>query len=486
MRLALKISFAVLLGVALLISLNSYLNVVRERDRLKTELSREARQIGGTFRIMVKEIWSSQGELAARAFLKRAGQWATDHHVRWVWLEGDDTAELPPVEIRPRLEATKQEETVTIMVENEAGADFLVTYLPLRVPNGRLGAIEIGESLDGLHGYVRESLQRSGLLLAAVVVASLMLIGVLGSLWISRPVKRLTAQAERIAAGDFSGDLGNYGKDEIGTLALALERMRGQLASAREADQERLAALEKLRHTERLATIGRLSAGMAHELGTPLNVVAGRAKLIASGELEADEVVRSARIIGEQSERMTTIMRQLLDFARHGASRKQPLDLGQLMAGVAEMMQPTAKKQAVNLICLPTREPVRAMADAGQLQQVLANLVMNAIQAQPEGGDVMLSLACPESEVRLEDRVEQRLMAELLVEDAGPGINPEDLTKIFDPFFTTKEIGQGTGLGLAIAWGIVSEHGGRIEADNRTEGGAVFRVLLPLELEKTV
>ena len=483
MRLTLKISLVILLGIALLLSIHSYQTVRRETAVLKANLSREARLVGQVLSPLVLQIWQHKGEVAVQAFLQQMGGVIGDQQLRWVSLEKDPAPAFRPRVKGDQLAAARRGEAVAIIAETGDGRDFLFTYLPLQGPGGRRGAIEIGESLAGLHGYVRESMNRSALLLAAMVVFSLLLIGVVGSFWVTRPVQRLAAQAERMAAGDFSESVEVRGHDEIATLAAALDRMRGQLADARESDRARLEALEKLRHTERLATLGRLSAGMAHELGTPLNVIAGRAKLIAGADLPPEDVTRSARIIGEQAERMTAIMRQLLDFARRGAPRTSRVELANLAAKVVDMLGPAAAKQQAQLIAQPAAEPLTVSADPGQLQQVLTNLVMNALQALEPGGRVELRFATSAelpAAAELADGAGGGPWAVIAVADDGSGIAAEHLPHLFDPFFTTKEVGQGTGLGLSIAYGIVQEHGGWIGVDSHPGEGSCFSVYLPL------
>ena len=481
MRLTLKIALVILLGFALLLSIHSYQTVRRETAVLKANLSREARMVGQVLRPLVDDLWKHKGEPAALAFLQQVGSLVSDQQVRWVWLEAHAESRFRPRVAGDQLAAARRGEPVTVIAETSDGRDFLFTYLPLTVPGGRLGALEIGESLAGLHGYVRESMNRSALLMAAMVVCSLLLIGVVGSFWVTRPVQQLAAQAERMAAGDFSTTVEVRGRDEIASLAAALDRMRGQLAHARDSDRARLEALEKLRHTERLATIGRLSAGMAHELGTPLNVIAGRAKLIAGASLSPEEVTRSARIIGEQAERMTAIMRQLLDFTRRGTPRTVRVGLESLAAKVVEMLGPVAGKQQVHLALAPAPEAPAVLADPGQLQQVLTNLVMNALQASDSGGQVELRFAVRDEAMPPEgESLATGPWAVVEIRDNGSGIAEEHLPHLFDPFFTTKEVGQGTGLGLSIAYGIVQEHGGWIAVTSTPGTGSCFSVFLPL------
>ncbi len=484
MRLTTKITFAVLLGVVLIFSAYSYFSIQRERTQLKKNLSRESRHIGESLRVIMVEVWKQRGEEAAILFLKKANQGYKQTLVRWVWIE-----ENPPPEYQPRvpidqLKALEDEETVALLAGSPDGRDFLLTYLPVLTADGRLGAIELTESMDELHDYVKESLRRSALVIGASIVSGLLLMGVLGSIWVDRPMRKLKAQAERIGTGDFTTSINLPGSGEITELSDTIERMRGQLAEAREAERiannQRIEALEKLRHTERLATLGQLSAGIAHELGTPLNVISGRAKLIGRDGMDAEDISRSARIIGEQAERMTRIIRQLLSFARREKARKQPIDLNTLLRGLQPLLDPTAHKQGITLTIREAEEPLPTFADPGQLQQVLLNLTLNAIQAMPEGGEIVVSSSADDSVEPPETLAETtESWVKLQVEDQGVGIEEEKLRQIFDPFFTTKDVGEGTGLGLSIAYGIIEEHGGWIDVKSTPGEGSCFSVYLP-------
>ncbi len=485
MRLTIKITFAILLGVALIFSVHSYYSIQRERAQLKKNLSRESRHIGESLRAIVTELWQQRGEEVAISFLGRANQGYTQTLVRWVWIDENAEKKYKPQLPIDRLEELHDEVTVALIAGTDDGRDFLLTYVPLMIPDGRLGAIELSESMDELHDYVEGSLRRSAYIIIGCVASGLLLMGVLGSIWVGRPMRKLRAQAERIGTGDFTTSVNLSGRDELAELSSTIERMRGQLAEARQAELEanaaKIAALEKLRHTERLATLGQLSAGMAHELGTPLNVIAGRAKLIGRGDLGTEDVSRSARIIGEQAERMTAIMRQLLSFARRGESRKQPVDLNPVVRAVEPLLDPTAHKLKVEMKICESEQPLRAEVDPAQIQQVLLNLCLNGIQAMPDGG--CLELHCREAtQVVPPENIKNRSerWACLEVVDQGIGMDEATRKQIFDPFFTTKDVGQGTGLGLSIAYGIIEEHGGWISVSSDPGKGSRFQVYLPL------
>ncbi|MGN6547710.1 MAG: sensor histidine kinase, partial [Aureliella sp.] len=213
---------------------------------------------------------------------------------------------------------------------------------------------------------------------------------------------------------------------------------------------------------------GRMAAGIAHELGTPLNVVAGRAALIASGRLSGDEVTASARTIKSEADRITSIVQRLLDFARGRRPQRVQCELVTIAQRTVSLLDSLAAKRDVQLEIETPSAPTRCFVDESQIQQVITNLIVNAVQATPAGGRVRLTIDRPED-----------AWLRLRVEDSGPGIPEELRERIFEPFFTTKEVGEGTGLGLSIAYGIVQEHGGRLEISQGELGGAAFDVWLP-------
>jgi len=240
----------------------------------------------------------------------------------------------------------------------------------------------------------------------------------------------------------------------------------------------RLDALDQLRHAERLTTIGKLASGIAHEIGTPLNVISGHAELLLMGRLGPNDIKASGKILLEQSERVTTIVRQLLDFARRGGTRVEMTNINELVGAAAELLKSLARKTSVEIIV--RGDQVSAAVNRSELQQVLTNLITNAIHAMPKGGKIDIEVykerTCPPEQQKrgnLQDYVVVR------VRDSGTGIAPDILPKIFDPFFTTKEVGEGTGLGLSVAYGIVRDHHGWFSVNTRLGEGTTLSVYLP-------
>jgi two-component system, NtrC family, sensor kinase len=310
----------------------------------------------------------------------------------------------------------------------------------------------------------------------------------LGLKFVGRPLNRMMEFTKQIGEGDFSKRIVVHGNDELSNLATAMNQMCEQLAASREAVQKeaeaRIAALEQLRHTERLATLGRLSSGIAHELGTPLNVVSGRAKLIIHENLNKQDIVECSKIIKGQAERMAKLIRQLLDFARRRAPQKSWIDLQNLSAQVLEMLKPSAKKQNVDLDLLKNEDIPLVSIDPYQIQQVLINLVMNGIQAMPEGGHLELGIHMKHARPPAQNCSPKQNYAVIYIKDEGSGIPEDHIHHLFEPFFTTKSVGQGTGLGLSIAYGIVREHGGWIDVQSEIGKGSCFTIYIPLEVDQ--
>jgi signal transduction histidine kinase len=482
MRLARKLTLALVLGITLVMTGNALFQVSREGRLFDDDSRRDQHAVGRVLHAAVQTVWAADGEAAARRLIAEASRDNPALVMRWVSLVPAPSADDTPLVARARLDPVAAGREIVLKTAVPSGDERRVTYMPLSIESEPHGALEISESLSPERGFSRATELQ-------VVVATLVMLGLcaaiamgLGFWFVGRPIQALCNKARRVGVGDLSGPLTVRQHDEIGELATELNAMCEQLGETNRqlgaATEARIAALEQLRHADRLVTVGQLASGVAHELGTPLNVMSGRAKLIARGMVAGDAVADSARIIAEQAARITTIIRQLLDFSRRRSASLGPADLRPIVTRTVELLATLARKRGITLVVESAEEMLAARVDPGQIQQVLTNLVINGMQAMAEGGRLTVRLerrhAIPPADVD----GEPGQYAAVTVEDQGAGIVPEHLPRIFEPFFTTKDVGEGTGLGLSVAYGIAREHGGWIEVQSRPGQGSRFTVLL--------
>ncbi len=336
----------------------------------------------------------------------------------------------------------------------------------------------------GLPLSTRGALGPAALAAIAACVA-LLVLGVAVALLfrgVARPLDRLLAAAARLGPREGASQelpiLGEPGGLALSRAAVAFERLavafdeeRGRLAAKvrelTDANRAVADARESLLRSEKLATVGRLAAGLAHEVGNPLGAVEGYVELARARLPPAPhpDLVDALSRISTAAQRIDRTVRDLLDFARPATPALAHLDLGAVVDGSLRLasVQPRFRQVEVD-VALAAGLP-RVVAEEHQLSQVLLNLLLNAADAMKSGGHV-----------RVEARREADGSVVLAVGDSGPGIAPADLPRVFDPFFTTKEPGEGTGLGLAISHRIMESFGGEIAARNGVRGGAVFEL----------
>jgi signal transduction histidine kinase len=483
MKLATKIVLIFLLGIVPLTLVHGYVIVVREDLRLKKEIEREVQSLGRSLEETLTVKWLHQGHEEVARFVQLIDRQHQHFRVCWVSMDFQYGASSPEITLE-QLQGTTAGQILSMTLPGEAGERRYLMYYPVHAGDHRAGYLEFSESLADVRAYTRTTIIQTAAVMGAMVLCGV-LVALMGMRLVGRPLNQLIEKTERIGQGDFSEPLQLNSNDELGQLADALNRMSEQLHEQQEKIRTeaagREAALEQLRHVDRLKTVGRLASGVAHELGTPLNVVSGRAALIASGNLDSTQVPESARIIKSEADRMATIIRQLLDFARRRSPQSLAVDLGHIAGQCVQLLQTLATKQNVKLDLAEKGEAVVANVDAAQIQQVLTNLIVNAIQAMPEGGVVTVSLGKTTAH-RPDDQTGASTDCYFIsVADQGQGIRSEEQQHIFEPFFTTKHTGEGTGLGLSVSYGIVQDHGGWIEVESELGKGSQFTVYLPRE-----
>lgn len=334
------------------------------------------------------------------------------------------------------------------------------------------------------------------LLVAVVVLLSTALFTFILDRVVTQPVLSLADQVRRmVSEGNFQDSIVSSASDEVGDLALSMDALRQSFLAQkrsleelnRELDQkvqERTEALEQaqdqLIRTERLASVGRLSGGVAHEINNPTGVIMTRSEfLLETAEEEglSADVREDLEAISRNAKRIARITSSLLSFSRQVPSEMGPVDPGELIDEALALVSHTAKQASVEVSRDWGKEMPPVLGDRAQLEQVFVNLFRNAIDAMADlGSGGALTVEC-------ESQGEFLVMS---VADTGPGLEPEVAGQVFEPFFTTKETGKGTGLGLSITYGIVADHDGEISVESEPGAGAKFVVRLPLCKEGSI
>jgi two-component system NtrC family sensor kinase len=324
-----------------------------------------------------------------------------------------------------------------------------------------LGVLDVNVSMAEADSEIRRSRYAMGGMALAAILVSGGILWLLNRRLVLRPVKALVAGTRQVAEGDLTTTIPVTSRTELGELAVAFNHMIKQLAEVQ----------RQLTQADKLASVGRLAAGIAHEINNPLTGVLSYASLLRKRLAADTEACEDLDVIVRETIRCRGIIRELLDFARPTPPTRKPTDLNEVARrSISVVMSQMAMNQvqlALNLA--PDLPPTPA--DGNQIQQVLVNLLLNAADAiGPEGGTIRVSSSVPEGGPD----------AEISIEDTGPGISLENLPHVFEPFFTTKG-SRGTGLGLAVSWGILEHHGGRLIVESRPGEGTRFTLRLPLK-----
>jgi len=353
---------------------------------------------------------------------------------------------------------------------------YITAYEPIvDIFDKRVGILYVGV-LEAKYVDIR----RNTLLVFVLITAAGMIIAVaLGYLLgqrILKPVLRLIDVSRRVSAGDLSPEIGSISTSEIGVLQKTFQEM---LSSLRERDRSQRAESElKLLQSEKQASVGRLAAGVAHEINNPLTGVLTFTHMLLRRDDIDGEIREDLQTIADSTERVRRIVKGLLDFSRQTKIDPEPTDLNTLIEQTIPLVANQALVKGVIFCFDPGKDiPLRTL-DRSQVQSVLLNIILNAVDATEKGGHINIY-------TRLSAGPRQTKAVEVEIGDTGCGIAPEHLDKLFDPFFTTKEVGKGTGLGLSVSQGIIERHGGTIRVQSTVGQGSVFTICFPLEGESS-
>ena len=357
--------------------------------------------------------------------------------------------------------------------------------LPLQIAHGPPATLVLVRPLREMHADLAATRWRIVLSMAALVLVVAVLTTALSRFWVGAPLARMVAHMRRVRAGDLSPSSEPHSSaDEVGATLSEFEALVRDLAEARsrlETEGEARRRLElALREVDKLATIGELAAGLAHEIGSPLQVLDGRIGALEAKADDPSETRRVARILREQAQRITRIVARLTGLAQRRPIVSRALDAGPPVRTVVDLLEGEARRRGVRLSLDVARDLPALDGDSDSLQQLALNLLRNALDATEAGGNIEVrmeraSLIGPDERVSAAVRV--------VVRDTGRGMSEATAARVFEPFFTTRSP-DGSGLGLAVVKGIVDDYRGRIEVCSEEGRGTTFTVDLPAHEEE--
>jgi two-component system NtrC family sensor kinase len=486
LRLGTRLTLYLSIIIIIVLSAYGYFHVMTRRDIFIRKMKVEVRSIAETLKVSLERTSLPREMEHVQELINAVGEYEKTLGIL-VYYRGKDLTFRSGSLIgglEPYLESIKrsidedkpQEEFRTF------GKTSIFSYsFPLKDRKGRnIGGVSILQHTS----FMEEEIEKAEWDIFVIIflliggVVTLILLGM--RKWISQPISQLIDGIKNMAEGNLDTRINLKRGDELSELAQAFNQMAVDLKKAREKivqESENKLELERsLRQSEKMATIGQFASGLAHEIGTPLNIIAGRAELMKRRLDDKEEAQKNLDIVVQQTERITKIIQQLLGFIRKKKPDRHALAIKAILRNTLDFLGHQIQKQGVSVAEEIKDSLPLISGDSDQLQQVFLNLILNAIQAMPEGGTLRVSVS---SKRIAKENIEgtERQCLEVSIEDTGIGIEKEALSNIFNPFFTTKD--RGTGLGLMVSQGIVQDHEGWINVESEVGKGSVFKVYLP-------
>lgn len=473
MRLQAKLTAYTILLLAILILVATYLGVRRETQGILIQMEKDGVALARSYALSAENammVRAGLGRITGEASRSRGIAYLKIVDKRYRVIGHTDVRQIDRYSHDPLItRALRSSVTVvdrgdsalTAISRAEKGEEVFRVVIPLVILNTVAGALEIGLDMDG----ISEALARTRQYALIVAVIALLLGSVLVWLFarsITQPITVLAEATRRVSAGDLDHEIRSTARDEIGLLANSFNEMTRNLRAFREMQR-------KIHETDKLASIGELSVGVAHEVRNPLGAIKTCAQFLED-KLHAEDGKRKfAQIIIREAERLNQLIEQLLNFARPTRADFQYTDVNALIEEVLVLVRLKADSLRIAIEGQYDEALPRIFADGKRLEQAFLNIMFNALDATPEGGRVLVETEfAPEA---------GRIL--ISFSDTGEGIPPDKLDKVFTPFYTTRK--SGTGLGLAIVQQIIAEHGGTIDVESEVGRGTKFTISLPIE-----
>jgi signal transduction histidine kinase len=500
MNLGTKLIVSLVTVIVLIMTVHGYLSIQQDKESIKRELSVGMRGFSRVLQAGLSRTLADKLDLKeTQQFIDTAAPRGNIHGVIVYDLSGKPVAhsasmrygidfpELDPTPItrldpRPVLQSGNG---IDGYIQEPRNLIYYRTEPIVDSSNKLVGAFVLARQGYATFATIEQRRNRILTTTSLLIILLSLLVLILVRRSVTRPINELIRRIKEMAQGQREQSIEITGRDEVASLArefnLMCQKLQESHARLVDEQQEKLRLERELRHSERLASVGRLAAGLAHEIGTPLAIIGGRSEYLLRRSRSPEELKDNLGVIRSQSDRIAAIVRQLLEFSRRREPVFQPVDLLGLLENVKYLLAHQLREKDIRVEMEGFSSLPRIDADPDLLQQVFINLYSNSLHALGPGGVIKISAEITDRGITQASPAAGHWLR-ISFEDNGAGIDPEHIGRVFDPFFTTKDIGEGIGLGLSVSYGIIQEHGGDIHVES--EPGRFTRFIIYLLTEQ--
>ena len=501
MNLGTKLILSLVAVIVLVMAVHGYLSIQQDQENIERELTVGMRGFARILQAGLRQTIADKPDLKeTHRFIDTAAPRGNIHAVIVYDLSGAPVARSASIRYGtdfPELDPTpiKKLNPRTVL-QSGKGIDGYIREQKALLYYRIEPIVDSGNQLRGAvvlarHGYgtfatIERRRNRILMTTSVLIILLSLLVLILVRRSVTQPINQLIRRIKEISQGERE-QVEIKGRDEVASLArefnLMCQKLQESHARLVGEQQEKLKLEHELRHSERLASVGRLAAGLAHEIGTPLAIIGGRSEYLLRRSRSPEELKDNLGVIRSQSDRIAAIVRQLLEFSRRREPVFQPVDLLGLLENVKYLLAHQLREKDIRVETTGLNTLPKISADPELLQQIFINLYSNSLHALGPGGVIKIGAEITaRGIIQASPAAGHRLR--ISFEDNGAGIAPEHIGRVFDPFFTTKDVGEGIGLGLSVSYGIIQEHGGDIQVESEPGSFTRFIIYLPTEQPK--